>query len=140
MTLVCGPPCGGKSWYVTEHAQPGDLVVCVDQLAQQAGSPATHQHAGRHYRAAEDQFWPLCARIGRSRRGTAWIVRCAPSPADRVELAGLVRATAVLVLLPDPALAARRARQRPDPADTMRAIDSWYRRYQPARGDHVIRP
>ena len=35
MTLyvVTGPPCGGKSTYVREHAKPGDFVIDLDRLA-----------------------------------------------------------------------------------------------------------
>lgn len=141
VTLVCGPPCGGKSWYVREHAGPGDLVVCVDTYAVQAGSEVSHNHAGGFYRAGEDRFQQVCARLGRDRLATGWVVRCAPAAAGRVELARLVRASQVVVLLPPVQVAYRRARLRDGTAyqATWRAIDSWYRRYQPGRGELVIR-
>lgn len=40
VTLVCGPPCSGKSTHVARHAQPGDLIVCFDQYATYTPSPA----------------------------------------------------------------------------------------------------
>lgn len=42
--LVTGPPASGKSTWVTEHAQPGDIVIDYDHLAQTLGSPDHHQH------------------------------------------------------------------------------------------------
>ena len=42
ITIVLGPPCGGKSTYVAEQAQSGDVVVDYDALAQALGSPTPH--------------------------------------------------------------------------------------------------
>ena len=138
--LVCGPPCGGKSWLVAQHAQPGDLVLCVDTFAREAGSDVVHNHAGRFYRAGEDRFWTEVERVRRSRDVRAWVIRCAPTREDRRQLAGLSRATRTLVLAPPIRVVYRRAiaRDRP-PEATLRAIESWYRRYTPGRGEQVLR-
>lgn len=32
MTVIAGPPCAGKSTYVRDNAQPGDIVVDFDRL------------------------------------------------------------------------------------------------------------
>lgn len=44
ITLVVGPPTGGKSTWVRDHAQPGDVIVDFDTIAQTLGSPVTHDH------------------------------------------------------------------------------------------------
>lgn len=128
--LVTGPPCGGKSWLVAWHAQPGDLILCVDTFAQEAGSDVAHNHAGRHYRAAEDRFWTEVERVRRARAVRAWVIRCAPTVQDRRQLAGLSRATKTLIVAPPIQVARRRAIRRDRPPEaTLRAIDSWYRRH-----------
>lgn len=33
ITVVTGPPCAGKSTYVSEMAEPGDIVVDMDLIA-----------------------------------------------------------------------------------------------------------
>lgn len=33
ITVVTGPPCGGKSTFIRSQAQPGDIVVDMDRLA-----------------------------------------------------------------------------------------------------------
>ncbi len=140
VTLVCGPPCGGKTHYVTDHAQPGDLIACIDQLAQQAGSPTAHNHTGSHYGNAEKQYWVLCHRIAAASSGTAWVIRCIPECDDRATFARALKATHTVVLLPTRAVAHQRALHRdPNPLATIRAIDSWYNRYQPSRLDTVVR-
>lgn len=136
--LVTGPPCGGKSWLVAQHARPGDLILCVDTFAREAGSGVAHNHAGRYYRAGEDRFWAEVERVRRGRDIRAWVIRCAPTFEDRRQLAWAVQATRTLVLAPPIRVVYRRAiaRDRP-PEPTLRAIGSWYRRYTPGRGETV---
>lgn len=48
ITLVHGPPGAGKSTYVQEHRQPGDLVVDYDLLGSALGSDSRAQHEEIH--------------------------------------------------------------------------------------------
>jgi 5-methylcytosine-specific restriction protein A len=130
VVLVCGPPCGGKSWLVDQHAQPEDLILCVDTFAVEAGSDVPHNHSGRFYRAGEDRFWTELEQVRRTRAVRAWVIRCAPTLTDRRQLAVASRATRTLVLTPPIRVVYRRAIARDHPPEpTLRAIDSWYRRH-----------
>ena len=40
--VITGPPCSGKSTYVREHAQDGDVLVDFDAIAQALGSAVAH--------------------------------------------------------------------------------------------------
>lgn len=33
ITIVTGPPCSGKSTYIRENAQPGDIIIDMDRIA-----------------------------------------------------------------------------------------------------------
>lgn len=138
VTVVAGPPCAGKTWYVEHHARPGDLVVCLDTLARQAGSDRQHNHRPEHYAAAQRRYDQLVAHVAQAPAIRAWVIRCAASPTQRAELAAAARATRTLVLLPPMGLALRRARARDNNHDlTERVIRRWYRAWQPTDTDEV---
>lgn len=44
--IITGPPCSGKSTYVREHAQPGDVRVDFDLIAQALGADVAHGSDG----------------------------------------------------------------------------------------------
>lgn len=137
--MVCGPPCAGKSTFVTEHAHQGDLVVCVDSFAQAEGSPVEHNHTGHYYGLGQKRFTELCRQVRQTPDARAWVVRCAPEAKVRRDLAVAVGATKCLVLLPPVHVVGQRAKDRDDAYETTwAAIRSWYQRYTPAYFDTII--
>lgn len=104
--LVAGPPCAGKTTYVREHADDGDLV-----LDQDAIGPRAMQRG--------------IAALGRETRDV-WIIRCAPGPEQRARLAHALGADRVELLLPDPHELERRAMCRPEPHRVLMAIRKWH--------------
>lgn len=140
VTLVTGPPCGGKSTWVERHARPGDVLVCFDHLARRAGSRNTHRHTREQRHAAGAAFRRLCEQLAERDDVRAWVIRCAPTAAERAELADQVRADEVLVLRPPLAVALRRAeaaRREPRVAATIRR---WYAIHELGPGDRLIEP
>lgn len=137
VTLVAGPPCGGKSTHVQQHVQPGDLLVCLDLLAQAAGSPHPHAHSREHLDVAAAEYARLLDHIAAAADVRAWIIRCAPEGHEREALARHVRATRTLVLAPPFAVTLARA-QRTRPRRVQGVVRGWYRRYTPADGDMLI--
>lgn len=140
VTLVTGPPCAGKTTWVRQHAHPGDLIVCHDTYAQRAGSPRRHDHAPHHSaharRAWDHAVTQLAAAPDPDRH--AWVIRCAPTAAERRDLADRIHADHVVVLLPPRDVALRRAAHDHRARRTFGVIHGWYRSHQPAPGDHVI--
>lgn len=53
LTVVTGPPCGGKTTYVEEQRQPGDLVLDLDALAHSMGYPSTQVEWGDQHPAIQ---------------------------------------------------------------------------------------
>lgn len=121
ITLVEGPPCSGKSTYVKQHMQSGDVVVDYDALAVALGSPHTHDHPRT--------LWPFIlqardAVLDRMTRANpaprAWIIRCEPTAMDRQ----MATDTVVLDVDADTCKARARANQRPAKWDQL--IDEWH--------------
>ncbi len=130
VTLVCGPPCAGKSTYVAQHVQRGDLVVCFDHLAQQAGSTHPHEHQPQHRQAAARAYAALLAQVADMQDGRAWVIRCAPHHADRAALAARLHADAVVQLVPEQAEALARAELDKRSPRTRQAIRQWYQQHE----------
>jgi len=124
ITLVCGPPCAGKTTYVEQHAQPDDLVVDLDHLAQLLGSPRSHGHPRPIRHRAEAWLLELCDEVAAGMHPSAWIVRTLPDPAQRAEWAAWLNAQVVVLDAPDDVLIDR-AQQRPWPGATIDAIRWW---------------
>lgn len=121
ITLVCGPPGGGKSTYVQQQASPDDVIVDYDRLVGAI-------HVGPSHREGTSQAVVAArgALLDRARAGTlqaarVFIVSANPNAEllfphhDRV--------------LCDPGrdVAAERCLQAGRPAAWLVAVDDWYR-------------
>lgn len=85
LTIVCGPPCAGKTSYVREHKQVGDRIIDLDLIRMQL-KPG--------YRPWGGQDWPLLeraiklrnallAQLAKAKSGRAWFIVGAPSASER---------------------------------------------------------
>lgn len=72
--VVTGPPAAGKTTYVEQHAQPGDLRVDFDLLAQALGSPHSHNHPDPIRNVLREVF-DLLHNAALATPGPVWIVR-----------------------------------------------------------------
>lgn len=129
LVIVCGPPASGKSTYVEQHAEPGDVVIDLD------GIMAALRPGYRHWSGALDRelinqaIRVRNAMLGDLRdatAGRAWFIVSAPTRAERdwwqAQLGG-----SVVLLNPGAEECRRRARAR----GTERAVagvDNWFRR------------
>ena len=111
VTLVCGPPCAGKTTYVRERAQPGDTVLDADVIGQRAMSKALRG--------------PL--------EGRVWVIRCCPGARARQVLAAELGGAEVVLLLPTERELLRRAMARTHPRRHVMAVKAWLRTEAAAR-------
>lgn len=127
ITLVYGPPCSGKTTWVQSQAQPGDLVVDHDLIAEAMGSPVSHNHPSQYREMSEHRVAELLAEVAAGMHPTAWVVRTLADSRARAETADYIRADEVVLVTEDRATLVRRAADRPDPDATVAAIDRWFR-------------
>lgn len=137
VTLVTGPPCSGKSTYVSERAHAEDVVLDFDQVAQQMGSPARWMHGEDYMYAANQHMAQAMEQLAAAHQVTAWVVRCIPEGNERERIAQALGAKVVLLLPGQREVLLRASRDR-RPRGTRSAILGWYRRYTPAGCDVVV--
>lgn len=139
VVLVCGPPCAGKTTFVSAHRAAGDQVADFDTVARHLGSPGKWMHPAAVGDAAEREMQHLIDQAAALEDGGFWVIRCAPEAELREALAAKLNASRVVVLLPPLGVLMSRARQRPLPEQTKRAVLRWMDRYTPSDVDELIR-
>lgn len=131
ITVVCGPPCAGKSTYVEGLAEPGDIVVDQDLLA----SALTVSHDLHVYsmevrsvarRVRKVAVGAALSVAASGVRTNVWIVHTDPSP-DALRRYRVANAR-VKVLDPgrDECLARLLERPVSEHVRTKRVIDDYY--------------
>lgn len=140
VTLVSGPPCAGKTFYVTGRAASGDQVLDFDGIARgELGSLGKWDHSPRVWREADRLMRERMRDIAIGRgNGPAWVIRTLPDGHTRKVVADYLGASRRVLLLPPLAVLLERAGGRPDPVETETAIRRWLAEYSPAAGDEVL--
>lgn len=126
ITVVCGPPCAGKTSYVNAHAEPGDLVVDFDALAQALGSPSPWDHPPAIAAAAHAAYRAVLRELPELvDEGNVWVVQARMTPGSRY---GWQRRGARIVELDaEPAELHRRATAQGRSLAAHQRIDDWFR-------------
>ena len=146
VTVIAGPPAAGKSTWIREHAEPGDLVVDFDLpyraltgglCAKLDNPPALRPYVLAARRAILKRL--LTAPAGSIRH--AWLIHGAPHPAERDAWRQRFAAH-VIVLATPPDVCLARCAADPDrrhvPAAEWEAIlDAWWTTYRTRRRPHL---
>lgn len=123
LTIVVGPPCGGKSTYVKAHAEPGDCIIDLDEIAAVLSpgwdgrwNKALLDHAMRSRNA-------MLGGLHRMRKKRAWFIVSAPTTAERDWWLGKLGGS-VLVCNPGIRVCIERAQSRDGRTDH---VVRWFR-------------
>ncbi len=124
-TIVAGAPCSGKSSYVRENAQPGDLIYDYDTLHQALSGRASHHHL------AEIRPYVLKARdavfgeLEIYKNQSAWIITSAHKTDELKQMSERFKAEIIFLEI-DRETAHERARADGRPKEWHTYIDSWF--------------
>lgn len=79
ITVITGPPCSGKSTWVQQHRQPGDLTIDFDLICQALGARRDHDQ-DPWLREVTAAAWAAAVRraVGEPRHRT-WIIDARPT-------------------------------------------------------------
>lgn len=124
--VITGPPCVGKSTWVRDHAQPGDIVIDLDRIALAITAETTPHHKyPAHIRKAAVMLrkQAVAQALVHARSGNSYVIHAKPNTKARAiykkNQAQFIELTAPLQLLLD-----RAATERPAWVSSM--IRSWY--------------
>lgn len=122
ITLVWGPPCAGKTTYVEQNAEPGDLIVDLDKIAQSLGSPSTHDHDPAILSSAQRVRSQLLDQLrrGKTEAARAWIV------STHKDAPSIFPHHKQVLLDPGAGVAHKRADAALRPSRWHQLIDEWY--------------
>lgn len=129
--LVCGPPGSGKTTYVEQHKQPGDLIWDYDKiLSALTDLPMYERPEGTIdiILALREALFKQLEKPGRIKR--AWIIMAAPKRAQREEIKRRLNAEIVMLNVPAEECI-RRISSRHDPEGWIKAIRYWWGVYEP---------
>jgi predicted kinase len=135
LTIVCGPPCSGKTTYVRQHAKPQDPILDWDQVwAEVTGRPEHDRIPDRELVAATERVFR--ARMDALQDG--WIIRTLPNKKDRAIMRRLKQAKTV-VLLPSEAECMRRLAASDRVTKDYGGIRRWFAEYRPSSSaDEIV--
>lgn len=141
LTIVCGPPCSGKSTLARMRAGPHDLIIELDEIMTTLDPAYRHWQGDRNRERLDDAIRIRNRMLGSLAHGCsaphAWFVVSAPSAQEREWW--LAHLGGELVLLhPGVAECKRRAITRGTPA-AIQGIDEWQRRSREPWSPHGSR-
>lgn len=138
MTLVAGPPCGGKSTFVAGQASFGDMLVDFDLLAGCLGMTRGHGYPDGVREFAGVAKDAVLARFVAGEHGVSrlWIIKCAPGREERAGFRERFNADVVVVTASRKVCQDRAVEGRP--SAWLDGIDQWFDGYEPDVRDRVV--
>lgn len=129
LTIVCGPPCSGKTTHVTSRAGAADVVIDIDAIARSINPAYRHWEGmlqGDLLNKAIRVRNALLGSLSRMSTGRAWFIVSAPTQEERYWWRGKLCGEVVL-LHPGVDECKRRAVERGTPG-AVAGIGEWERR------------
>jgi hypothetical protein len=151
LTIVCGAPGSGKSFYVDSHAGPTDRVICFDRIAARmfAGSKSNRVEmldgpmVGDVLRQRNEELADLMRAAARKQWAAAWLIVSEPKPERRQWWSDRLKPRSIVVLRTPAIVCKQRVRADALAGDRRYAaveasIDSWWHNYRSRPGDVEI--
>lgn len=126
LTILCGPPCSGKTTYIAQHAASFDTIIDLDTIAQSIRPTYRHWTGDMDSALLNKAIRARNAMLGalaRTRSGKAWFIVAAPTEGERAWWRDKLGAV-IILLHPGAEECKRRAITRGTPKAII-GIDDW---------------
>lgn len=80
--IITGPPCGGKTTHVEQHAQPGDIRIDLDAIANTLSGTDGHEHSPDALKVARAARKAAIDKALTITEVDVWIIHTKPNTAD----------------------------------------------------------
>ena len=134
--LVCGPPGAGKTTYVRDRAQHGDLILDLDRIFVALTGLNKYDKPNNILPYALTAYDDVVSHLSRDKSNIkcSWVISCSPKKQQREELANLLGAK-VVVLDTDPIVCLKHIANDPLRASRRKQweeiIKKWWTDYEP---------
>lgn len=131
--IIAGPPCSGKSQYVTEHAKPDDLIIDLDEIGSSQQNTSRHNWSRTGLKEAITRRNNLLRLLSQPSDTHAWFIISAASAADRKWWANQLKPQEMITLDTPQAECLERLKHDPERPllSTQDAIYKWFEKYTP---------
>lgn len=139
VVLVAGPACSGKTRYVAERADPDDLVLDWDSLAEAMSLAGRYEHVSSHVPLVAEARDSVLDRLllGGLQVRRCWVINTAPKREVRRHYRNRYGARVVVLLPSEETCLLRAMRERP--AAWQQYVREWFDTYEPDADDEVVR-
>lgn len=123
-TIVTGPPAAGKTTHVREHAQPGDVIIDYDHLANAlSGQDEDNHDHPAHIQAVTKAARQAALDAAIKTSARIWLIHAMPSEKQQVEYRA--RGAEIITIDPGKEVVMKRIKAE-RPARMAKAAGKWY--------------
>ena len=145
LTIVCGPPGGGKNYYVNNHVGAGDLVVDADAICMEMTGKRL-SHAGRRWISdvfrVRNEVLKSLAVLGAVDAERAWLIVGAPTMKVRQHLVDGLKPESVVMIFTDHETCVDRVKNDPVRVgcleNDLKAVTDWWKRFGGFRVEDMV--
>ena len=143
LTIVCGPPCSGKTMYIDQHKGKDDIVIDLDYIEANLSGCELYRSPMSYLPRALSKRNDMLRSLNSATSGNAWFIVSAPTCKERSTWRDMLQPTRVVLMQVDEYTCIRRLH-----ADNRRvginsvfinAIKKWWKVYGSDLRDEIVR-
>ncbi len=138
LTIVYGPPGAGKTTYVKQHSNPGDIVIDLDAISIDSFGKPLARLNNAEFKLVMAERNKMLFSLSFQRRGAAWFIISAPKRSSREFFESKLKPikTIMLEVLPDECISRienDKTRNAEEKEKSIQGVLNWWSKYTRSR-------